>query len=458
MIQPRVLILNQPFVDNTGGGITLSNLFANWDREKIAVACSGYLLTHSMDPTLCNHYYQLGDKERRWIFPFNLFSRKYYSGPIFISDGANNKNKVIVNKSKLRVKLILDYLLPIFDYIGLSHFKAKTRVSPEFCTWIENFKPDILYVQTHTREDILFAIQLYDYLKLPMVFHMMDDWPTTVGIEGPMKNFWKRKIDKEFRLLLDRADLFLGISDYMAEEYKKRYGKKFVTFHNPINLEFWEKSQRNNYELPTNPALLYAGRIGLGIDRSLQKIAEAVKKVNKELQTDVKFIIQSQNAPKWIKNFTNVHHQDFVAYEELPRVFAQADILVLPYDFSPEATSFIKYSMPTKASEYMASGTPILIFAPQDTALIQYAEKFNWAGVVTENSIQVLCEKLKEIFLDESLRERIATTAKLIAETRHNSKLVAVEFEHMISIAAEKKGNLKNNSFMKKEITENCNN
>lgn len=458
MAQPRILILNQPFVDNTGGGITLSNLFSNWDRENLAVACSGYLLTENMNPTLCNNYYQLGDKERKWIFPFNLISRKYYSGPIIISDGENNQDKVVVKKSKLRVKMILDYILPIFNYIGLSHFQAKTKVSPEFSKWLGSFKPDILYVQSHTREDILFGIELYDYLKIPMVFHMMDDWPTTVGIEGPMKDFWKRKINKEFRLLLDRADLCLGISDYMAEEYERRYGKKFVTFHNPINLEFWKKAQRNTYELPANATLLYAGRIGLGIDKSLKIIAEAVNEVNKDLQTDIKFIIQAQDAPKWIKNFTNVYHQEFVAYEDLPKGFAQADILILPYDFSPESTSFIKYSMPTKASEYMASGTPILIFAPQDTALVQYAEKYNWAEVVTENSVQVLVEKLKKMFLDGSLRERVATTAKSIAETRHNSTVVAGEFEQMISAAAEEKRKVGNTSFRKNKVTENSDN
>lgn len=439
MSQPRVLILNQPFVNDTGGGITLSNLFAEWDRKKLAVACSGYLFTGKMDNALCNHYYQLGSKERKWIFPFNLFSRRYYSGPILISDGAKNDNKVIKKKSKLRVKLLMDYIHPIFNYIGLNNFQAKTGLSPEFCNWIDNFKPDILYVQTHSREDILFAIELYDYLKKPMVFHMMDDWPS-IGVKGPMKTFWKRKIDKEFRLLLDRADLLLGISDYMAEEYKKRYGKKFITFHNPINLEFWEKAQRSNYELPTNPSLLYAGRIGLGIDQSLKNIAEAVKKVNKEMNTELKFVIQAQDAPKWIRNFKNVHHQEFVDYEDLPKVFAQADILVLPYDFSPESTDFIRYSMPTKASEYMASGTPIIIFAPEDTALVQYAEKYNWAEVVTENNLNLFSEKLKEMILNGSLREQVAATAKKIAETRHNSKLVAGEFEQILSRAAEKKG------------------
>lgn len=440
---PKVLIINQPFNTITGGGITLSNLFARWDRDKLAVACSGYLLTEDMDPTFCNNYYQLGSKERKWIFPFNLFGRKYYSGPININDSVNNRDKVVVKKSKLRVKLIMEYMLPIFDYIGLSHFQAKTRLSTVLCSWLVDFNPDILYVQSETREDILFCIEVCDFLKLPMVFHMMDDWPTTVGVKGPMKNFWKSKIDKEFRLLLDRADLLMGISDYMAQEYKKRYGKKFVTFHNPINLDFWEKDQRNTYQLPQRPILLYAGRIGLGIDKSLKNIAEAIKKINSEMRTDIKFIIQAQEEPIWSKNYENVEFREFVRYEGLPAVFSEADFLILPYDFSVESLSYIRYSMPTKASEYMASGTPIIIFAPKDTALVQYAEKYNWAAVVTDNSIDVLAEKVRELFLDESLREQIAKTAKNIAEKRHSSKLVGKEFQQMILTVAGKNENKK---------------
>lgn len=87
----------------------------------------------------------------------------------------------------------------------------------------------------------------------------------------------------------------------------------------------------------------------------------------------------------------------------------------------------------------MASGTPIIIYAPQDTALVKYAEKYNWAAVVTENSVAVLTEKLKNLFLDRSLRKQIAKAAKNIAETRHDSNLVAREFEQMILTTAGKK-------------------
>ncbi|MCW5518002.1 glycosyltransferase [Muriicola sp. Z0-33] len=439
MLLPKVLIINQPFNSNTGGGITLSNLFGNWERNKLAVACSGYSLTEDMDPKLCNNYYQLGSKERKWIFPFNLLRRKYYSGPINIDDRANNNDKIVVKKSKLRVKLIMDFIVPIFDYIGLSHFQAKLKLSSSFCKWLDEFDPDIYYMQASSREDIILCNEIIKYKRRPVVFHMMDDWPSLIGIKGFMKNFWKRKIDKEFRLLLTRADLLMGISEYMCEVYKKRYGKAFVTFHNPINLNFWKKVQRNNYQLTKSPTLLYAGRIGLGINKSLRNIAEAIKKVNKELHTDIKFIIQAQDAPNWIKNYKNVDHREFVKYEDLPTVFSKADFLILPYDFSTESLSYIKYSMPTKAPEYMASGTPIVIFAPRDTALVQYAEKYHWATVVTENSVAVLTEKLKKLFLDISLREQVAKTAKNIAETRHESNLVVREFEQMILTVAGKK-------------------
>lgn len=431
--QPRVLILNQPFVDNTGGGITLSNLFSRWKREKLAVACSGYLLTQDMDPSVCNNYYQLGSEERKWIFPFNLFGRKYYSGPININDRANNKNKIIVEKSKFRVKLILDYIFPVFDYIGVFHFQAKTKLSSSFCKWLDDFDPDVLYAQASSLENILFCLEIKKYTGKPLVFHMMDDWPSTIARRGFMKKYWTKKIINKLKELLDHTDVALSISDYMAQEYKRRYDKDFITFHNPINIEFWKSAQKNNYMLNDTPVLLYAGRVGLGIDKSLKTIAQAVDRVNQRLGLGMKFVIQAGLTPDWIKNYDCVVHRSFVSYQELPMVFSKADLLILPYDFSFKSISFIKYSMPTKASEYMASGTPILIYAPQDTALVQYAQRYDWAMVIGENNMNKLADKLEKLLTNENLRRRIGQKAKIISEKRHDANNVALNFQKIIS-------------------------
>lgn len=433
---PKVLILNQPFVTNTGGGITMSNLFSEWDKDKLAVTCLGYILTKEIDPEICNNYYQLGFEERKWSFPFNLLSRKYESGPIKFDDTSKGKVVDENKKSKSRVSFLNKYLNPFLKYIGLTHVITKTELSPKFKKWLGEYKPDVVYAQCSSRESILFCIALQKHLKKPFIFHMMDDWPSLIGVKGFMRDFWQKKIDSEFKTLLDASDIHLGICDYMGEAYKKRYGKDFATFHNPINLEFWQQGQKQNYDLNENPVILYAGRIGLGIDSALRSIADAVGNVNQQLNMSMKFQIQAQAAPEWIKNYNHVEHKGFVPYAQLPHVFGGADFLILPYDFSPKSLAYIKYSMPTKVSEYMASGAPILIYAPNETALVQYAKKNAWASIITEQDTTVLTLELKKLVLDKSYREGLAHTAKILAEKRHDTAIVTQNFQKIIVEAA----------------------
>src|ERR1035437_6867639 len=95
---PKVLIIGQSFNNDTGGGITLSNLFKGWDRDKIAVACSSYFLLDNIDTEVCNTYYQLGEKEHTGAFPFNYLQRRYTSGIIKFSE--KKIQNLTINKSK----------------------------------------------------------------------------------------------------------------------------------------------------------------------------------------------------------------------------------------------------------------------------------------------------------------------------------------------------------------------
>jgi glycosyltransferase involved in cell wall biosynthesis len=128
-----------------------------------------------------------------------------------------------------------------------------------------------------------------------------------------------------------------------------------------------------------------------------------------------------------------VQHKPLVPYSELPRVFAEADFLYLPYDFSKESIKFIKYSMPTKAPEYMMSGTPVIILGPAETALVKDAQRGNWAKVITENSVDALAAAIKTLIEDESLRKQITGNAIRIAETNYNAVKIRNEFKEVIT-------------------------
>ncbi len=434
---PKVLILGQPFNNDTGGGITLSNLFKNWNKDELAVACSGYDISDSVNPDICNNYYQLGYEETKWRFPFNLIQRKYQSGQLKFEEKTISQPPP--KKSKLRVKLIMNVFVPVLHFLGMLHVISKTSLSTQFKDWLINFAPDVVYVQPTSRDGILFCLQVQSFLQKPMVLHIMDDWPVTITDNVFLKNFWSKKIDTAFRKLLDKADLLLSISGEMSRIYKVRYNKDFIPFHNPIDVDFWGKHQRKDYDLSTEPTILYAGRIGLGIESSLEPFAKAVEKVNAEMKLSINFILQTPEEPTWIKNYSFVQHKKFGNYSELPKTFSTADFLLLPYDFSPNAIDFIKYSMPTKAPEYMMSGTPIILFAPEETAIVKYCELKKCAKIIAENNVDVLADQLKNLIQNKTERQFLAENAKRIAREEHDSIKVTKAFETIIkSLVPEK--------------------
>ena len=430
MVLPKVLIIGQTFNSITGGGITQSNLFSGWDKDKLAVACTAHLLIDS-DRNICNNYYQLGRNEHSWIFPFNFLQREFSSG-LLKEEKSDSTNLAKPKNNLLRSKLVGNVFYPFIRYTGLIHCISKIRLSREFCNFLDQFNPDVIYAQGQDRERILFTLMVHAYLKKPLIFHMMDDWPSTISDKGLFKKYWHNKIDHDFRILLDNASLLMGVSDAMANEYKIRYNKTFITFHNPININFWKEYQKIDYNLSSSPTILYAGRVGLGIQSSLETIAKAVHTVNRELNTSIKFILQTAEEPVWINLYPCVYHRNFVSYNDLPRLFSESDILLLPYDFSLESIKYIKYSMPTKAPEYMMSGTPILVFAPAGTAIVKYAKEYKWAKVITENSISEISETIRQLIENKVLRQQIAHNAMKIAEKNYNSINVTNHFRKLI--------------------------
>jgi glycosyltransferase involved in cell wall biosynthesis len=431
----KVLILNETFNDNSGGGITLSNLFSGWDSDKIAVVCNSFRLEGDVDTSICNTYYQLGYNDYRYIFPFNIIGRKRPSGlkKFDKRDGATVNHEQRSAKSGLRHTLVMKYLFPVLEYLGIMQRMSSINLSAEFNSWLKSFNPDVIYAQAHNVADIKLILLLHAQLKRPLVFHMMDDWPLMVTSGQLLKSKQLRQNDKAMRKLLDQSDLLLSISDGMSEAYKLRYGKNFTAFHNPIDIDFWTKYQRTNYELTNSPALLYAGRVGIGIDESLELIAKSVEQVNNDLDLNMRFVLQTKDRPVWSVNYACVEHRAFVEYQDLPKKFSEADLLILPYDFSPKSIQFIGYSMPTKATEYMISGTPIIIFAPEQTALVKYARMHQWAKVVTDNDINALSQAIVCLINDLNYRKTLAETAINVAQTNHSSQVVTRKFRDTLS-------------------------
>jgi glycosyltransferase involved in cell wall biosynthesis len=426
----KILIIGQPFNVTSGGGITLTNLFTGWPIDKIAVAFAPWGEV-GITTKICNTYYRIGNEEHKWRFPLNIFKRSFpISG--LITDVVNVENNGSHYRKGLKRFMADNMLNPLLNWLGLFHYGSEIRLSEKMKDWLKVFKPDILYLQVSTLEGILFSCQLIDHLGIPSAIHMMDDWPSTISIHGPLKNFWRNKIDRKFRILLDKVDLHLSISESMSEEYKNRYGKEFIPFHNPIQPQAWLVHRKTNFALnKEHITILFSGRIGTGISHSLIEVASAIDTLEFN-NLIIKFHIQTTNKENIIiqrlQNFKCVVINPTVEYKEIPEIFSNADILLLANDFNLKAINFLKFSMPTKASEYMISGTPVLVYAPQETAVSKFFSLNNCGYCVTNQGREELTKAISYMLSNEEYRRKISENAVNLAQERFNADTVRRKF------------------------------
>lgn len=411
---PKILIVGETFRSDSGGGITLSNLFKGYPKECLANAIDSSEIMKIASDEICDKFYGLGEKEKKAIKPFSIIQKKYRSGIYYPTD-KKLKVQSYRNKSIIRER-ITKLIFKILHFTGLFHVLYSYKVSDELKTWIDEFSPDIIYTQLSTRELILFIDKLVEYTGASLAIHIMDDWPTTISQKSILKKYWEKKIDSEFRNLLNKANIFLSISEGMSEEYFQRYNKKFIPFHNPIEIEKWLPFSKNDVQIKNkNVKILYAGRIGLGINKSLLDLANAINELRNE-GLNVEFRIQTTTINAAIKKKLNkfrcVKFNSKVDYLELPKIFSGADLLVMPIDFSNKSINFLKFSMPTKASEYMISGTPILMYADKQVSLVKHASKYGWARVVNDQSIYLLKNEISNLLNNYELRLQLSNTAK----------------------------------------------
>jgi glycosyltransferase involved in cell wall biosynthesis len=432
---PKILIIGQSFNKKSGGGVTISNLFKGWPKDRLVVASNTNLYS-DLDTSVCDTYYQLGYNDKLHPFPLNIILPKIQCGILPIDKQATDEPGGAIAANAGKYKFIYGAITALLHFFGLYNLFYKLKITPQFSLWLKEYNPDVIYTQLASLELIRFTEKVRKTTGKPVAIHIMDDWPLTINKPGIFYNYWQKKIDSEFRQLMDKSQLLMSISNRMSDEYRSRYGKEFIPFHNPIDINFWKPKTTKDYSINSHFTVLYAGRIGFGIENSITEIAAAVTEVADQ-KNNIEFQIQTGDteALKKLVTFTNiVKWSKPTAYNELPAKFAGADLLLLPQDFDDKSVRFLRYSFPTKVSEYMISGTPVLVYGDETTGLTKYALQDKWAYVVTKNKKEELVKAITELYENQQLRKKLAQTAQRIAEEREDAEIVREAFRKVFII------------------------
>lgn len=411
----KLLIIGQPINSDGGGGITLRNLMFNWPKDKIAFALPGLSVTN-FDFSVSHNVYSLGIGETIHHIPLNFFKKNYQSGIVTPKDHKLEEIiKTSVSSNLIKAKLT-KYSYQFLNRIGIIDLFTSYLISPDFLRWVKAFNPDFIYFQAGSVSQMHFVQSLIKVLPVPLILHIMDDRMEAVYSKGLLYKLKWRNTLRTFEQLSEKAHLRMAISEAMAREYERRYGTVWEVFHNSIDTKNWIKKPTESEKPRKSDAfkILYLGRIGLANSKVIQKFAEMISLMKKHKEKRIElhlYINNTSNCIGPLRNLQNVFVHDAVEHHTIIDLMRDHDLLLLPLDFEKYGERYAKFSMPTKMSEYMASGVPVFVLAPESCAVSVYAKEKNVAFVCNSLNHKDITSFLNEALVSEEKRDLIAITA-----------------------------------------------
>lgn len=403
MEYPKVLIFGHTFNDCTGMGVTLTNLFADWPSDKLCI------FADNIDVTLC-------DKIRPCAQYIGCLNSKQ----------STNVNRRPYNSKKSKLKSLLRKL-------GLHELLVSWRYNKQAYAEARDFKPDIVFCALGSFAAMMKCqILLKEIGCAKLVLYIVDDWVNTRCRERYFSFIWNKLYDRTFRYLINKASGLLSICDYMSSEYLKLYGKKFYPFHNPVDIKKYNAIQAEPKYDSLTTSIVYLGKINDDTRPCLKDLQCVIHQLNEE---GFKYVFDVYT-PDHVLNkdlFQNDPNSNIfppIPHDKVLRTIKSYSSLFLPLGFSKTTRNYVRLSMPTKLSEYLGSGKPIVLYCPPDIALSMYLQSKQAAFICNQNDAKELREKLLMLRSAKACSEVTENCSKLVLE--HDITCVRRRFENTI--------------------------
>lgn len=430
---PSVLVVSpNSFNPYFGGGVTLTNLYREWPKDKIAILHSD---TIPSDRTVCENEYRLTGEELEWKWPVSMVKRwRNRRKPGVDDQSAPSGGKELAATGSSRIERIQQLL------IGDDLFH-KAKMSSRLERWVLNFQPQLVYSLLGSIPFIRLTKGVAELAGAPIAIHMMDDWMETSYRRGVIAPCFRRQILRVGREIISLASLRMAISPGMAEAYGERYGYPFVDFMNTIDVAGWEKDSRKNWDGGVPFRVVYSGAIiANSALEGIRDVCRAVADLHASgMDIEMALCCPDSFRERYadeLENPPSVRFHPPPEHDTVASLLAGADLLVLPVNFDEESIRYIRYSMPTKVPAYMCSGTPVLVYGPREVASVQYAEREGWGYVVSEQGVDKLADAIKALAADDELRKKLALRAKEVALKNHDAGHVRAAFRRELAAAA----------------------
>jgi glycosyltransferase involved in cell wall biosynthesis len=434
---PRVLVVNgEPFNDLTATGITMSNLFRGWPKERLLQI---YTANVSPNADLSPNNIRLSSRNLK---PFSFFCGQYsarlHSAGV-ATDGPLAKSTNASPSTHRRVlQTVRKSVVPFLDFLPY-------QLNSDDLKAIRDFKPDVIYSMLGSIRLVRLVDSLARKFEIPVVPHFMDDWISTYSVPGrsvgsPIHvSYLQRAVEK----LFDSVPLAMSIGELMSKEYSLKYARDFCDFMNPVEVP--ATYPRMTKQRPGEPIrFVYVGGLHLGRAECLAEIG-ALLQVLKDEGCSVAFSIyapahDAASATRLEAIGDAVVYRGSIRPEAVGNVLSESDIAVHVESFSSECAEYTRLSVSTKIPQYFAAGIPVLAYGPSGLASCQYVRSSGAGVLVDQRGGSALGDAIRTLVLENDFRREMGMRAWTRAREFHEVVAVRRRFTEALFSASQNSG------------------
>lgn len=386
----RILVTSIPSWNSKTGSDTFSSLFSSFNSKDIS---NIYISGGIPDSTSCSRYFHISEN----CVVKSVFNRRVQTGQEVVSNF--NDNSINTSDSfKIKVKRLRIFLWARELAWLLGNWKSN-----ELNIFLDDIHPDVL----------VFPIENYPYFNRlnqyiitrckpkRVVGYLWDDNFTykqhPYNFIFKIERYFRRR---QIRKLIAYCTDVLAISPKMKEECDKEFGVNSIVLTKPIfNI--------SNFQVPKvgSPIrMLYTGKLIIGRDLTLVKVASAIREINRYGQKIILDVYTQTVLSDKIRQRIDIPgccvlHAP-IPQTEVIRLQKESDVLLFVESLSNrDLTARLSFS--TKLTDYFAAGKCVWGVGNSDLGPINYIKTEN-AGFVSTNDNEIK-EVLKEIIRNPAI-------------------------------------------------------
>ena len=424
---PRVLIVSVSGWSDSVGSDTMSTLFSQYEKDKLA---SLYVRAELSDSPVCQRYFHI--LEGRIIK--SLWNRKIKTGEAYHYDTLAKGKSDSVELSQERALYSKFHKYRPWSLIILREliWKFGRWKTKELNDFLDDFKPEAVFfpIECYIHLDRIIEY-IIDYCKpRKVICNLWDDnftykqKPYSLGYR--IHRFWLRK---HCYKLVEKGNVFICQNQKMQREFKEVFGKDSILLTKPI----YDINVFHPYQ-PSKPIrLLYTGSLYINRDKTIYTLCELINKLNKnEERISLEVFSGTHLTPKLLEKIERnkgCYFRGHIMQSEVFEKQKEADVLLFVEDLSNKNLS-ARLSFSTKITDYLKAGKCVLAIGNKDLAPIEYFKE-QQAGIVCNNKEEIY-ESLQRMVSDDSYIPSFAKAAYDCGVKNHDGNRIIQQLYKLI--------------------------